>query len=510
MSVGPVVLALLLSAHAAEASAADRVDAALSGLQRYFFDDAGSFWKACGQNGGLGKAPSNFDCKCEVTSPFCKNCYRWWMAVTVQSLLGIHAAVPDHPSLNTTKAIVDTFRRKSPYTTHANPAWAYIDDYVWYVLMWLDVHGSAALGEGRDLTDADDTMELMTQWGADPCGGIHWMYPDVDPRKNAITTLEAVQASAQLATALKFRRPIRAREHRQRALAYWRFFQGVHLLGDDPVLVHDNVTGTAHGLFHCCNGTTAPLCEPRDTITWTYNQGMLLGAMSDLHKLTGDVSYLKTGAQVLDAVVTHLTRTDGQQTGKSRGGGAAVAEVEEDAADEAASSREPEAGAGGRAAAAAATTTVLREPKGVSLTLHSHTCDATHDPSAPAGGDLFSFKGVFFQHLPRFLASAKDVLSPAQLAAARKLVGDSADAAWSHRVLPPFSKDDVCNEHTDVPAGAPPKFTWDWATPAAGALTCQDARTQSSALSLFVAELRLDQMFGPREGRVAARRESNV
>ena len=41
---------------------------------------------------------------------------------------------------------------------------------------------------------------------------------------------------------------------------------------------------------------------------------------------------------------------------------------------------------------------------------------APHDPSASAGGDLFSFKGVFMQQLPRFLAAAKSVLTPAQQA----------------------------------------------------------------------------------------------
>ena len=469
-----VVASISHAATAATAAPVDRVDAALNGMQHYFFDDTGSFWKACGQNGGNGNAPSHFECKCETTSPYCKNCYRWWMALTIQSLIGLHDAAPSHPFFNTTQAIIKAFRSHSPYTNRAAPAWAYIDDYIWYVLMWLDVQRTPALADTGDLDVAASTMELMVQWGSDQkCGGIHWMYPDVDPRKNAITTLEAVQASAQLATAYKHHRPVKHHEHMARAMSYWRFFEDVHLLGTDPVLVHDNVTGTPHGKFHCCNGTSPPLCEPRDTITWSYNQGMFLGAMADLYTLTSDESYLRLGAQVLDAVVTHLTRSDDAVAGGGAAGGGA---------------------AGGDAAA-----TVLREPDGVSLTLDSRKCDSSHDPSAPAGGDLFSFKGVFMQHFPRFVVAAKGVLTSAQLAAARKLVSDSADAAWAHRVLPPFSKDDVCNEH-DVPSGGPPKFMWDWAAaPAGGALTCMDARTQSQALTLFVAELKLEQVFGPRD-----------
>ena len=82
---------------------------------------------------------------------------------------------------------------------------------------------------------------------------------------------------------------------------------------------------------------------------------------------------------------------------------------------------------------------------------------------------------------------------PTQRAAARKLVADSAAAAWNARALPPFGDDDVCNEHADVPHTAPPKFTWDWATAKPGALTCMDARTQAQALALFIAEVRMEQ-----------------
>ena len=98
--------------------------------------------------------------------------------------------------------------------------------------------------------------------------------------------------------------------------------------------------------------------------------------------------------------------------------------------------------------------------------------------------------------LPRFLAAAKGTLSAAQQAAARKLVADSADAAWSARVHPPFAHTDVCNEFSAVPSDGPPKFTWDWAPPPAGALTCLDARTQAQALALFVADVRVKEALG--------------
>ena len=100
-------------------------------------------------------------------------------------------------------------------------------------------------------------------------------------------------------------------------------------------------------------------------------------------------------------------------------------------------------------------------------------------------------------HLPRFLFAAQAILSPAQLTAARRLVADSADAAWSNRALPPFSSEDICNEFTDppLPEGSPPKFSWDWLPAPEGKLTCMDSRTQLQALALFVADLQLQLRF---------------
>ena len=70
--------------------------------------------------------------------------------------------------------MLDGMRLNTPYSSHAAPSWAYIDDYVWYILMWMDAH--AWQGKVRDLDVASDTLELLSQWGSDvTCGGIVWM-----------------------------------------------------------------------------------------------------------------------------------------------------------------------------------------------------------------------------------------------------------------------------------------------------------------------------------------------
>ena len=45
--------------------------------------------------------------------------------------------------------------------------------------------------------------------------------------------------------------------------------------------------------------------------TWTYNQGVILGGLVWLHKLTGDKQLLLQGADIIDAVLGLLTDSNG-------------------------------------------------------------------------------------------------------------------------------------------------------------------------------------------------------
>ena len=232
--------------------AQQRVDAAWDGLQQYFYNSTG-FWKSCGQTGGHGGA-SSFGCACEPYSSFCTLCYRWWMSIGVQSLISLNKLTNGtHRSYNTTIDLIGKMYAKSPYTSRFGPSWAYIDDYMWYVLMWLDVSRwpdpGPASASAVWLSEAAATFDLMDDFGKDePCGGLVWLYPDVDPRKNAITALEAIQAAAQLSLQLaNSTRPgadVQAQRYRARALRLWSWFEGVGLLGSDS-LVQDNVSVAA-------------------------------------------------------------------------------------------------------------------------------------------------------------------------------------------------------------------------------------------------------------------------
>ena len=54
------------------------------------------------------------------------------------------------------------------------------------------------------------------------------------------------------------------------------------------------------------DGLTAD-CMNNGKPTYTYNQGVILGGLGDLHQITGDDAYLRQGERIADAVLSELT-----------------------------------------------------------------------------------------------------------------------------------------------------------------------------------------------------------
>ena len=158
------------------------------------------------------------------------------------------------------------------------------DDALWAVIA--SVH---AWNEDRDpalLAYAGTTFgELVTSYWDDRCGGGIWW----DPRrsyKNAITNELLFYAATQLYLATG------EAGYRDWALRSWGWFRSSAMIGADG-LVNDGLDASCRN-----NG------QPR----FTYNQGVLIGALSDLTAITGDPQYRAA------AVATALATTRGLST----------------------------------------------------------------------------------------------------------------------------------------------------------------------------------------------------
>ena len=117
-----------------------RFSEALDGLFDYFWSvdpnnsDIGFFF-SCGQIGGLGPLAKNWtECSCS-TAKFCSDCYRWWDAISLESIAdyGIHT--------NTTLRldVAHNFYAHSPYNSHWKSC-TFIDDFLWYGITYLKVY----------------------------------------------------------------------------------------------------------------------------------------------------------------------------------------------------------------------------------------------------------------------------------------------------------------------------------------------------------------------------------
>jgi len=75
----------------------------------------------------------------------------------------------------------------------------------------------------------------------------------------------------------------------------WEWFAASGMINEES-LINDGLTTDCLN-----NGQTA----------WSYNQGVILGALTDLHSITGDPAYLSQAEAIADAAIRELVTADG-------------------------------------------------------------------------------------------------------------------------------------------------------------------------------------------------------
>lgn len=167
---------------------------------------------------------------------------------------------------------------------HAGFINSYFDDNGWWALAWVAAYDLTR--DDRYLDAARTIFAHNTAGWDDTCrGGLWWN--EAKKYKNAITN----ELFLTLAALLHQRTSGDHGSYLTWALRAWEWFSSSGLIGADG-LVNDGLTAN---------------CANNGGTTWTYNQGVILGGLSALFKITGDRAYLARGESIANTTLSKLT-----------------------------------------------------------------------------------------------------------------------------------------------------------------------------------------------------------
>jgi predicted alpha-1,6-mannanase (GH76 family) len=155
----------------------------------------------------------------------------------------------------------------------------YYDDEGWWALTWINAYDLT--GNGAYLSQARAIFADMTGGWDGTCGGGIW-WSKARHYKNAI----ANELFLQVAVALHERTPGDT-GYGSWAQREWAWFQGSGLLTGSGLVID--------GLAACQPDLSSP--------TWTYNQGVLIGGLVALARMTGSEAPLATAERIAGAVM---------------------------------------------------------------------------------------------------------------------------------------------------------------------------------------------------------------
>jgi predicted alpha-1,6-mannanase (GH76 family) len=190
------------------------------------------------------------------------------------------------------------------------------DDAGWWALAWIKAYDLT--NEQKYLDMAAVIFQFMTGgWDDGTCnGGLWWQQNHKDskgnsPYKNAIANELFLAVAAALC--LRYTRSGRPSSN----FLYWAqdkewpWFQRSGLINGSN-LINDSLSTSNPG---------PPCINDGSQDVWTYNQGVILGALCDLFDITGDKSLLEQAECIADAVIRNQVVTGGHpsQSGVNHG-----------------------------------------------------------------------------------------------------------------------------------------------------------------------------------------------
>lgn len=209
----------------------------------------------------------------------------WWNAANC--LEAIENVIVANNDLQYLSVLTNTFNRNSG----GNFLNFYYDDEAWWANAWIRAYDLT--GNTNFLSMAKTIFaDLTTGWTNNPCGGGIWWRKD-NTYKNAIAN------ELFLITAIRLhqRTPGDAGpgSYFDWATNEWAWFKASGMINGQN-LINDGLNGS---------------CANNGDVTWTYNQGVILGGLVDLYKVTGNITYLNQATVIANATIANLVDANG-------------------------------------------------------------------------------------------------------------------------------------------------------------------------------------------------------
>lgn len=200
----------------------------------------------------------------------------WQPALAIEAMVNTYDRTRDVKYLS---VVERSFARYRGRRSH------FFDDDGWYLNAWLRAYD--VTGDPKYLDEAEALFAGMTEAWDDVCGGGLWWNKDRG-YKNAITNELFLLAAARLHR--RVRTPTGEGGYHDWALRTWNWFDASGMINASHQ-VNDGLDGS---------------CANNGGVTWTYNQGVILGGLVELWRITRDDTYLVRARQIADAAIDTL------------------------------------------------------------------------------------------------------------------------------------------------------------------------------------------------------------
>lgn len=201
----------------------------------------------------------------------------WWNGANCLSALMDYMRITGDMTYS---FIIDTTYEKNKNDWSGDFMSNSVDDTAWWGLVWAEAY--QITGNTKYLDNAVRINDFLQTFTTDKCGGgIVWSA--ASQYKNAITNELFLKLSAVLHNTIPG-----DTKYLGWAVDYFNWFVNCGMINNDN-LINDGLTTS---------------CENNRDTTWTYNQGVILGAASELFKATNNQQYLDIGRRIASAVVS--------------------------------------------------------------------------------------------------------------------------------------------------------------------------------------------------------------